>query len=249
MNIPQPDLLERPAPIRDARFAADIRRGVAKTLPVLLAVIAYGLVFGAQASQRGLTITEIALMTGTNYAGGSEFAAVGLWASPPPLLLIVAVTLLINSRHLVMGAALAPYIRHLPRWKALGLLFFMSDESWALSYADIRRRQEAGEATPFSPGFYAGCGGSIYLGWVGATTLGSMIGPLLGDVQGYGFDMAFPAVFLVIIAGMWRGVRAARPWLVSLAVAALTYLLVPGAWYVVAGTLAGLGAAFYASEA
>ncbi|MBB6254540.1 Ser-tRNA(Ala) deacylase AlaX [Nitrospirillum iridis] len=33
-------------------------------------------------------------MTGTNYAGGAEFAAIDLWASPPPILMIAAVTLL-----------------------------------------------------------------------------------------------------------------------------------------------------------
>ena len=229
--------------------ASEIRRGIAETWPILFAVVAYGLVFGAQASQRGLRLLEVPLMTGSNYAGGSEFAAIGLWASPPPLLLIVAITFLINSRHLIMGAALTPYLRRLPRWRALVLLFFMSDESWALSFADIRKREGAGRGTPFSPGFYAGCSGMIYVGWLGATTLGAAAGPLLGDVDRYGFDMAFPAVFLVIIAGMWKGVRAARPWLASLVIAALTYLIVPGAWYVVAGTAAGLGTAFCWPEA
>ena len=225
------------------RAAPEVMRGVSTSLPVLSAVVAYGLVFGAQAAQKGLHLLEVPLMTGSNYAGGSEFAAVGLWASPPPVLVIVAVTLLINSRHLVMGAALTPHIQHLPRWKALVVLFFMSDESWAISHADTLRRKEAGHRLPFSPAFYAGCAGTIYLGWLGSTTLGAAASPLLGDVEAYGFDMAFPAVFLVILAGMWKGRRAARPWLVSLAAAASTHLLVPGAWYVVVGTAAGLGAA------
>ena len=223
--------------------ASEILRGVKETLPVLFAVMAYGLVFGAQASQKGLGLLEVPLMTGSNYAGGSEFAAVGLWASPPPLVLIVTFTFLINSRHLIMGAALTQYIQHLPRWKALVVVFFMSDESWALSLSDTLARAEAGHRRPFSLRFYAGCAGIIYLGWLGSTTLGALIGPFLGDVDRYGFDMAFPAVFLVIIAGMWKGPRAARPWLVSLAVAALAHLVVPGAWYVIAGTAAGLATA------
>ncbi len=223
--------------------ASEILRGVKETLPVLFAVMAYGLVFGAQAAQKGLGLLEVPLMTGSNYAGGSEFAAVGLWASPPPLVLIVAFTFLINSRHLIMGAALTPHIQHLPRWKALVVVFFMSDESWALCLSDTLARTAAGYRRPFSLYFYAGCAGIIYLGWLGSTTLGAAIGPFLGDVDRYGFDMAFPAVFLVIIAGMWKGPRAARPWLVSLVVAALAHLVVPGAWYVIAGTAAGLTAA------
>ncbi|KAB0677338.1 AzlC family ABC transporter permease [Aureimonas leprariae] len=230
-------------------FLSEYRRGARAISPAMAAVVAYGLVFGAQASQKGLSLLEVALMTGLNYAGGSEFAAVGLWASPPPLFLIAAVTFLINSRHLIMGAALTPYLKHLPRWRALTALFFMSDETWAVGYADAARRAESGEAVPFSSGFYAACGSLIYVGWLAATATGAAVGPLLGDVEAIGFDMAFPAVFLSIVAGMWKGPRAARPWAISLVVGALTHLAVPGAWYVVAASLAGLATAFYSGDA
>jgi len=56
--------------------------------------------------------------------------------------------------------------------------------------------------------------------------------------------MAFPAVFLVLLRGMWKGARAARPWLVSLTVAGTAHLLWPGAWYVAAGALSGAVSAF-----
>ena len=85
---------------------------------------------------------------------------------------------------------------------------------------------------------------AMYLTWVAFTTLGALLGPMLGDVGIYGFDMAFPAVFLVLMRGMWTGVAAARPWLVSLVVAALVYLFVPGPWYVAAGAMSGLVAAW-----
>jgi len=67
---------------------------------------------------------------------------------------------------------------------------------------------------------------------------------MIRDIEAYGFDLAFPAVFLVLLRGMWKGFSAARPGLVSLIVAALTYLFVPGAWYVAAGALSGLIAAY-----
>lgn len=61
--------------------------------------------------------------------------------------------------------------------------------------------------------------------------------------------MAFAAVFLVLLRGMWRGVHAAMPWLVSLATAAITYVMIPGGWYVLAGTLAGLTWAYLWAKA
>lgn len=60
--------------------------------------------------------------------------------------------------------------------------------------------------------------------------------------------MVFPAIFLVLVRGMWTTARAARPWLVSLTVAVITHFFVPGAWYVPAGAVTGLAAAWFWAE-
>ncbi|QOF70721.1 AzlC family ABC transporter permease [Aminobacter sp. SR38] len=240
MSVSQATLSDR----AEGGSGSEFWRGMRSCTPVLLGIVPYALVLGAQAAQKGLSPVEVPLMTGLNFAGGSEFAAIQLWTSPPHVLLIVAITFLVNSRHLLMGAALAPFLRHLPRRKVFPALFLMCDESWALGLADARKRAAAGLGPAFSLPYYAGASIPFYLAWVVFTGLGGALGPVLGDVEAYGFDMAFPAVFLVLLAGMWRGVAAARPWLVSLVVAALVYLLVPGAWYVAAGALSGLVAAY-----
>lgn len=217
--------------------------GATASLPMLFGIIPFGLVLGAQAAHTGLTPFEVPLMTGLNFAGGSEFAALGLWSFPPHFLLIMAVTFLVNSRMLVMSAALTPFLHHLPKRKVLPALFLMTDASWALSMADIRRRTEQGIGPAFSLAYYMGSSLVFYVAWVSCTTLGAILGPLLGQPELYGLDMAFPAVFLVMLRGMWRGFGRAWPWLVSLLVAALTHKLVPGAWYVPAGAAAGILAA------
>ena len=223
------------APVRPA-----FRRGLFDALPVMVGFVPFSLVLGAQASQKGLSAVEVPLMTGLNFAGGSEFAAVALWTFPPHVLLIVAMTLLVNSRHLLMGAVLAPFLSSLPRRKVLPALFFMCDESWAMGLADARRRAAAGQQSGFDLRYYLGVSIGLHLTWVVFTAVGALIGPLIGDIEQWGFHMAFPAVFLVLLKGMWTGLRAALPWLVSLVVAAITYLLVPGAWYVATGAVAGL---------
>lgn len=229
----------RPIPAQPSGWA-QCCAGATASLPVLFGIIPFGLVLGAQAAQKGLTPYEVPLMTGLNFAGGSEFAALGLWAAPPPFLLIMAVTFLVNSRMLVMGAALTPFLHHLPKRKVLPALFLMTDASWALSMADTRRRAELGIAPAFSLAYYIGSSIVFYVAWIGCTTVGAVLGPLLGHPEAYGLDMAFPAVFLVMLRGMWKGLRRAWPWVASLAAAALTYKLVPGAWYVAAGAVAGI---------
>lgn len=214
-------------------------RGLRASFPVMLGFVPFALVLGAQAIQKGLSVIEVPLMTGMNFGGGSEFTAMRLWTSPPHVLLIVAMSFLVNSRHILMGAALAPYLRHLPRRRAIPALFFMCDESWAMALADARTQPSGTISTPY----YLGVSAGLYLTWVIFTTIGAALGPVIGDVEQFGFDMAFTAVFLVLLRGMWKGVRACRPWLVSLVVAALTYLFTPGAWYVAAGATSGLIAA------
>lgn len=93
--------------------------GVRDAVPLLLAIAPYALVLGAQASRSGLSVTELGLMTAMNFAGGSEFAAIQIWKNPLPVITIILITFLIKSRHIIMGAALTPYIKHLPRRKVL----------------------------------------------------------------------------------------------------------------------------------
>lgn len=232
-------VLKDPPVITPAR---ELWRGAVAAVPVLLGFIPLALVLGAQASQHHLNASEMALMAGLNFGGGSEFAAIELWTSPPAIMVIVTMTLLVNCRHLLMGATLAPYLRHLPLRKALGSLFFMCDESWAIGLADARQRGS------FSLHYFMGVSLCLWITWVGFTSLGTLIGPLLGDLRRFGFDMAFAAIFLVLLKGMWKGARAALPWLFSLIIAALVHLLIPGGWYVLAGTLAGLLSAYLWSK-
>ena len=221
----------------------EFKRGAKDCIPIMIGIVPFGLILGEQAGPKGMSVLETTLMMGLNFAGGSEFAAVGLWARPLPILLIIGVTFMINIRHILMGAALTPYIKHLPMKKILPTLFFMTDESWAMSMADIRKRKEAGLPL-FSLSYYAGICATLYTIWVASSALGTVIGPYLGNIDNWGFGMAFPAVFLVLLRGMWKGWKPALPWLVSLMTAIAAYLLFKGAWYVPAGAAAGLLCAY-----
>ncbi len=225
--------------------AAEFRRGFVESMPILLACVPFGFVLGTVAQSKGLTLWQVPLLTGLNFAGGSEFAALELWSSPPNILLLVAIIFLVNSRLILMGAVLAPMLEHLPRHKALAALFFMCDESWALALADAARRsREKEQPMAVSVPFFLGSGIGIYLVWISTTTLGAMVGPLLGDPRVLGLDMAFPAVFLSLLKGMWKGLYKAIPWMVSLAAAVLTAICIPGAWYVPVGALMGVATAW-----
>lgn len=219
-------------------------RGMKEALPITLGLIPVALVLGAQAAGKGMLAWQVPLMTGMNFAGGSEFTAVSLWSHPLNIGLIVAMSVLVNSRHLIMGATFALMLKKLPRYHALMAIFFMTDESWAMGLADAQKHHRQDLNMPY----YWGVVMNLYFCWTVFTFLGAMLGPALGNLEHYGFDMAFVAIFLVLLKGMWRGVGAAIPWLVSLLVAGCLYHMIDGAWYVAGGAISGLMVAYLRSQ-
>ncbi|MEM1400293.1 MAG: branched-chain amino acid ABC transporter permease, partial [Pseudomonadota bacterium] len=84
---------------------------------------------------------------------------------------------------------------------------------------------------------------SIFIIWTGWTAVGALAGSVIGDPQRWGLDFAFVAIFIALLGGFWSGNRTVIVWLAAAAASCLTKLLVPGAWYVLVGGLAGMAMA------
>ncbi len=221
------------APITFTRIGA--LTGARQAVPIALAVFAYGLVFGVLARQAHLSLLEALLMSGAVFAGSAQFVALGLWSAPHlplPIAAIVAATLVVNLRLLLMGAALRPWFARLPPLAAYASVFFMADENWALTMADFARGGRDGA-------FLLGSGLTLFVAWLGATFAGSMLGGAIGDPTRLGLDFAFTAVFIALLAGLWRGKGDLLPWIVAAAVAIAGAHLLPGKWYILLGAVAG----------
>jgi 4-azaleucine resistance transporter AzlC len=207
-------------------------RGMRVSLPLAISVAAYGVVFGVLARQAGLSLGEATLMSSLVVAGASQFLALELWLSPLPIVAIVLTTLVVNLRHLLMGAALRPWFAQLPPLSAYGSLFFMGDESWALTMRElIDGRTDAA--------FLVGSGATLNTAWIGSTIAGHLLGALVGDPTQWGLDFAFTAVFLALLVGLWQGKSDWLPWVVAAIVAVIAAQVLPGKWYILLGGLAG----------
>ena len=221
--------------------AAGLLLGARRSLPLVLSVGAYGAVFGVLARQAGLSLPEASLMSAAVFAGTAQFLAIGLWATPVSIVAVVAATLVVNLRLLMMGAALRPWLATLGPLRTYGSLFFLTDESWALT---LREFEAGGRDTAF----LLGSGLAIFVAWNGATVAGYTAGAALGDPARWGLDFAATAVFAALLAGRWTGRADLLPWATAAVVAVIVERIVPGAWYILAGGLAGslVGAARYA---
>lgn len=213
--------------------AADFRRGVLDILPVLAAAAPIGLLWGTLAAARGFSPFEAWLTSATVFAGASQFVAIDMWRDPVPLMLVVFTTFVVNVRHLLMGASLQRHLAHFSAPGKLLAMFLMTDESWAFA-------ERKALAEPLRPAYYFAVAVSMWLVWTSASLAGAIAGRSLGDPAAYGFDFAFSAMFIAILAGFWKGSRTAAVLATSAVTAALAKLALSGAWYIVIGGLSGV---------
>jgi predicted branched-subunit amino acid permease len=215
---------------------AGARFGLLTMLPLTPGNFAYGLVFGVLARNVGLSPLEAVAMSGLVYSGAGQVAAMDLWAVPPPLLTIWLTTALVSLRYLVLGAALQPWLGQIRPVQAYGTLALLADQTWALGLMGYRAgRRDAG--------FLLGGGLALLVTWVTGTAGGFLLGNLAPDPAAWSLDFAPTAIFVALIAGIWRGKSDAIPWLVAALVAVATYKLLAGPWYVPLGAIAGVLAA------
>lgn len=232
------DSLSRPA----AGESSEMRAGLRDIAPVLVAAAPIGLLFGALCAGKGLSVLEAGLMSLLVFAGGAQFAVVELWTYPVPVLALIFSVLLINVRHVLMGASLVPKLIGFSLPQRLAGLHFLTDESWALAERRALRR-------PVTPAYWFPMAASLPFSWVGSTLLGAWLGSFLGDPRDIGADFAFTALFIGLVAGLWRGRVTAWAVAASGGVSALVYLLLGPPWHVAAGATAGIAAAYWAAGA
>ncbi|OIO02122.1 MAG: hypothetical protein AUJ49_06790 [Desulfovibrionaceae bacterium CG1_02_65_16] len=211
--------------------------GFRACVPVALGVAVYGVLYGLLARQKGLTWVEAQSMSLLVFAGASQLIALDLWSPNLPVFSLIATTFIVNLRHVLMGAALSPQLLCLSAPRAFGSLFFMTDESWAVTLARLTEDRRRGALTDGA--YLIGAGLAVYVFWNGSTALGHVLVRGLDDPARYGLDFAFTAVFTALLVGLRPRKADALPLAAAVVAALATARLCPGKWYILAGALAG----------
>lgn len=206
--------------------------------PLIVAVMPIGLVFGAVASAKGLTPAEATLMSTLVFAGGSQFVAMDIWTHPASWAALGFSALLVNIRHVLMSASIGGKLDRFSGPARYAAMLLLADEIWAM--AEVRASD--GELTP---AWYAGLAVPFYCVWVLTSLAGALLGAFLGDPKVIGLDFAFPAVFIVLVMGFWKGRETGAVLAASACAAVLAHQLLPGVWYIAAGAAAGVVVAVF----
>jgi 4-azaleucine resistance transporter AzlC len=208
--------------------------GVRAEFPLLVGVFPFGLIYGALAINAGLSRAAAQLMSSIVFAGSSQFITAQLIHESAPGLVIVLTIAVVNLRHMLYSASLAPYLASLPaRWKVL-LSYLLTDEAYAPSV--IHYEKEG--VSPFGHWFLFGAGLALWSIWQVSTALGILLGSAIP--ASWSLDFALPLTFIAMVMPVLKNRPAIVAALSAGIVALLAYSL-PYKLGLILAALVGIG--------
>jgi 4-azaleucine resistance transporter AzlC len=167
-------------------------QALAPALPVVMGYLPIGFAYGVLAINAGLSVLETVAMSVIVYAGSAQLMAVSLFEAGINPFSIIATTFIVNLRHLLMSASLAPYMERWQKGQVAAFCYELTDESFGVhSLRFARGETEAPRALAINL--------TCQLAWVGGTLLGALAGGLITDVKPFALDYALPAMFIALL--------------------------------------------------
>ena len=179
------------------------------SVPVVVAVLPFGLLFGALAVDNGFSVFEAMLMSATVYGGASQMVGIELFGQKVAPWLIVLSIFAVNFRHVLYSAAFG---RRIAGWPTAAEGARLLPPQRPAICRGRAQSEEHGEAVSFA--WYFGMGAPIWVSWVAESWLGAYFGGLVADPQALGLDFLLPIYFLGLVMSfrkrpLWLPVVAA----------------------------------------
>jgi 4-azaleucine resistance transporter AzlC len=184
--------------------------GCRDELPILLGVAPFGMIYGLLALSAGLSHGTAQAMSSVVFAGSAQFIAAQLIRESSPAGVIVLTVFVVNLRHALYSASMAPHLRALrPGWKA-GLAYLLTDEAYAVAITRYLRDAGRSEVSPYRHWYVFGAGFTLWAAWQWSTAAGIFVGARVPASWSLDFTLALTFIALVVPALKDRaGVAAA----------------------------------------
>ena len=167
--------------------------GIKDILPILLGVLPFGLIYGVSARSAGLPVIAAQAMSFVVFAGSAQFVTVQLISAGIPVSIIILTACLLNLRHALYSASLAPYVKQLPRrWKAL-LAYVLTDEAYAVTIIHYRQSGDI----DYKHWYFLGAGLTLWTVWQISTAIGIVLGANVP--ASWSLDFTLPLTFIALV--------------------------------------------------
>ncbi|MEY3017796.1 MAG: hypothetical protein RL336_931 [Pseudomonadota bacterium] len=168
-------------------------RGSLDMLPLSLAVLPWGILFGSLAVQRGFSGWETQAISAFVFGGAVQIVAIELLAQNTPLSAVLFSAFVISSRHFLYGLHFRDRMAKHPLHWRLGMGFLLTDELFAVS-GDRRAYRSR-----YRLWYALGAGGSFYFAWNLWTAVGILGGQYVPDLSELGVEFAIAAIFIALV--------------------------------------------------
>jgi 4-azaleucine resistance transporter AzlC len=209
-----------------------IMKGAVWALPVVLGCLPIGMAYGLMAQQARLGGWETLGLSLFVFAGASQFLAVSMLSRGVGAAAIIGTTFIVNFRHVLMSASLAPRLTSWKMRQRVMLGGMLTDESFALHSLHFTEGD-------FDPTAAVTLNFVIYVAWVTFSGIGFYLGSLIEHPERWGLDFALPAMFVGLLLPLCNNKSAVTAALCGGAASVAFYLLGMGNGAALVGALTG----------
>lgn len=174
-----------------------------RTIPIMAGFFPLGLAYGILMMNAGYHFLWAGLTSVTVLAGSLQFLMLNFFTGGVPMVTIVVMALLLNSRHIFFGLSFIDQFREYGLWRYF-MIYSLSDESYPL-LCSCKPQEGTNEKTVnlLSSGF-------VVFYWTAFSMLGGLVGKLI-TFDTTGIDFALTALFVVILLDQMREAKSLLP--------------------------------------
>lgn len=167
--------------------------GVRDVFPILLGGLPFGMIYGVSAISAGMPASIAQAMSSIVFAGSAQFVIAQLTAAGPSSLVIILTGFIMNIRHMLYSASMAPYTSKLnPIWKWL-LAYLLTDEAYAIAILHYQKTEDKQELH----WYFLGAGLALWIDWQLSTAAGIFLG---GQIPAsWSLDFTAPLTFIALV--------------------------------------------------
>lgn len=170
---------------------AIVRQAFFDAVPLFVPAIPFGLVLGLAITESGLNQFVGWSSSWLIFGGAAQLTLISLLGSGAAVAAAIAAALVVNARHLMYSAALAPTFQRQPRWFRWLGSYFLLDQTFALSALHLDD-----DPRDFRT-YYLTIGATFWIFWQITTLAGLFLGPVIPEE--WNLEFAVPILFIGLI--------------------------------------------------
>ncbi|WP_366247972.1 AzlC family ABC transporter permease [Terribacillus aidingensis] len=169
------------------------RQGVRDCVPTLLGYISIGIAAGVVGIAAGLSALEVVLLAVLVYAGSAQFIFAALVLDGSPAAAIILTTFIVNLRHFLMSATLAPHFTQYSVWQNIGFGVLLTDETFGVASSKVQQKRI------MTASWMNGLNVTAYICWIISCAFGALFGNWIADPEAFGLDFALTSMFIALL--------------------------------------------------